>query len=387
MMGIDTIAVLGGGNGAHALAADISLQGYDVYMYELPQFEDRFRPTLEKQSIRIAPVFGPEVPEKYKVPDGEAKLKKATTDIEEALTNAQLVFICCPAYGHRAFAKMVASHIREGQIIVLVPGALGSLEFKNIFAESGVSPEIKFAETALLPYGTRMTGPAEVRAAVAPEVRFAAYPSSDTQELFGMLKPFLRGLIPVENILATTLLNSNCVQHPPALLLNVANVETLEEVYLYRDWTTATVGNLMDEIDEEKKKLCDFLNIDYILRYYLIYGEGVEVLEEGGVSFVGMRGDTYRKGDGMAARYLKELVYRHVEGPHVVTDRMLTEDVPFGMVPAVSLGRSFDVEMPVCESIITLTSTICKQDFWMNGRTLESVGLDFDSIQDIKAKL
>ncbi len=182
-------------------------------------------------------------------------------------------------------------------------------------------------------------------------------------------------------------MNSNCVQHPPALLLNVANVELLKEVYLYRDWTTATVGNLMDEIDEEKRKLCKILNIGYIMRYYLIYGEGVEVLTAGDVSFVGKPGDAYKKGDGLAARHLKELVYRHVEGPHSVTDRMFTEDVPYGMVPAASLGRTLGVSMPVCESIITLTSAICGQDFWTSGRTLASVGLKFDTIKDLKAKL
>ncbi len=150
-MAIDTVAVLGGGNGAHALAADLSLQGCEVYMYELPQFKEKFKTTLERQSIKIAPVFGAEVPEKYKVPDGEAKLKKATTEIEEVVKKAQLIFVCCPAYGHRAFANILAPHVKDGQIIVLVPGALGSFEFKNIFSENGVSANVKFAETTLLP--------------------------------------------------------------------------------------------------------------------------------------------------------------------------------------------------------------------------------------------
>ena len=163
-------------------------------MYELPQFKEKFKTTLERQSIKIAPVFGAEVPEKYKVPDGEAKLKKATTEIQEVVKKAQLIFVCCPAYGHRAFANILAPHVKDGQIIVLVPGALGSFEFKNIFSENGVSANVKFAETALLPYGTRMTGPAEVRGvAVAPEIRFAANPSKDTLELYDVLKPFLEG--------------------------------------------------------------------------------------------------------------------------------------------------------------------------------------------------
>ena len=33
------IAVLGGGNGAHAMSADLSLGGFEVHMCELPQFK------------------------------------------------------------------------------------------------------------------------------------------------------------------------------------------------------------------------------------------------------------------------------------------------------------------------------------------------------------
>ena len=32
------IAVLGGGNGAHAMAADLALKGYEVSMCEIPEF-------------------------------------------------------------------------------------------------------------------------------------------------------------------------------------------------------------------------------------------------------------------------------------------------------------------------------------------------------------
>ena len=37
------IAVLGGGNGAHCMAADLALAGYDVNLCELPAFRESFR--------------------------------------------------------------------------------------------------------------------------------------------------------------------------------------------------------------------------------------------------------------------------------------------------------------------------------------------------------
>lgn len=38
------VAVLGAGNGAHAMAADLSLAGHEVRMCELPQFEQNIMP-------------------------------------------------------------------------------------------------------------------------------------------------------------------------------------------------------------------------------------------------------------------------------------------------------------------------------------------------------
>ena len=89
-MNINSVAVLGGGNGAHAFAADLALRGYEVSMFELPRFAERFRPTLEMKSIKIAPVFGPEIAEKFKVPN-------FFTDYRKALKlKPDLVSVCTP---------------------------------------------------------------------------------------------------------------------------------------------------------------------------------------------------------------------------------------------------------------------------------------------------
>jgi hypothetical protein len=123
------------------------------------------------------------------------------------------------------------------------------------------------------------------------------------------------------------------------------------------------------------------------MRYYLVYGNGLEIIKNDGGSLVGKPGDKYRYGDGLGAKYLSELAFSLIEGPHSVHDRMFTEDVPFGMLPAASLGRFFKIDMPVCESIITLTSKACKQDFWGLGRTLTSLGIHFNSVEELRSKL
>jgi opine dehydrogenase len=41
------IAVLGGGHGAHAMAADFVSRGFKVNMYEMPEFKDNIKQLFE----------------------------------------------------------------------------------------------------------------------------------------------------------------------------------------------------------------------------------------------------------------------------------------------------------------------------------------------------
>jgi opine dehydrogenase len=46
-----TIAVLGGGNGAHAIVADLTFAGYEVTLFEFPQFKSNVQKVLETREI------------------------------------------------------------------------------------------------------------------------------------------------------------------------------------------------------------------------------------------------------------------------------------------------------------------------------------------------
>ena len=51
-MGKGKIAVLGGGNGAHGMAADLTLCGFEVALAELPKFAGRIKKLLRTKAIR-----------------------------------------------------------------------------------------------------------------------------------------------------------------------------------------------------------------------------------------------------------------------------------------------------------------------------------------------
>ena len=45
------IAILGGGNGAHTMAAEMTLKGHTVNLYEMPRFKHDMKEVFETKTI------------------------------------------------------------------------------------------------------------------------------------------------------------------------------------------------------------------------------------------------------------------------------------------------------------------------------------------------
>jgi len=63
-------------------------------------------------------------------------------------------------------------------------------------------------------------------------------------------------------------------------------------------------------------------------------------------------------------------------GPFDVKTRYITEDVPVGMILIASLGRKFRVPTPTFDATIHLCGLMNETDYWNKGRTLERLGLE-----------
>ena len=108
------VAVLGRGNGAFAMASDLSHQGFEVSMWSKP-----FGELKKIQKTRTINVSGPLI-------QGEAKIHNITEDIEEAVRGADLICAPVPAFTQTSIAESLSHIVEDGQVIFLSPGTFGS---------------------------------------------------------------------------------------------------------------------------------------------------------------------------------------------------------------------------------------------------------------------
>jgi len=358
----DLIAVLGGGNGGHAIAANLSLAGFKVNFFELPQFAESFEKVLRTKEIQIQGISI----------DGVAKLNLATTDIQQAIKDAEVIFVITPAFGHKAMAEVCAPFVQDGQTIVLMPGSGGSLEFINIFKQKKVKREVTFAESCTLPYGARLKGPGHVSVLInAMILPTGVFPSKKTEEVIPKLKQFYPMITTAKDVLEAAINNPNPIVHPVATLLSATRIEHSKgEFYLYAEAMTPAVARTYESLNQERLSICKALG------YKLYHWDNLEFKDYN-------LGETEEEcryrilNTSMDATFGKDGIYAGIKmkGPEHLKDRYVTEDVPYGMVLLSTLGDFMEVPTPTHDAVIQLASTINRTDYWKTGRGMKQLGL------------
>jgi len=358
----DLVAVLGGGNGGHAVAANLSLTGFKVNFFELPQFVDSFEKVLRTKEIQIQGVSV----------DGAAKLNLATTDIQRAIKNAEVIFVITPAFGHKTMAEVCAPFVQDGHIIVLMPGSGGSLEFINIFKQKKVKREITFAESCTLPYGSRLKGPGHVSVLINVVILpTGVFPSRKTEEVIPKLRQFYPMITPTKDVLEAAINNPNPIVHPVATLLSATRIEHSKgEFHLYAEGMTPSVARTYESLNQERLSICKAMG------YKLYHWDNLEFKDYN-------LGETEEEcryrilNTSMDAVFGKDGIYAGIKmkGPEHLKDRYVTEDVPNGMVLLSTLGDLLGVRTPTHDAVIQLASVINRTDYWETGRGMKQLGL------------
>ena len=350
------IAILGAGNGGCAAAADLTIRGHSVALFDQPEFAHVLEPIRKRGGIEI-------------IDEGFAKIDTVTTDIAEAMRGARFVFNPVPAFAHEIFARTCAPHVEDGQTIVTWGKGGACLIYGKVFRDAGVRADVALGDTNTLPYGATKMEPTLVRIeARVMELITAAFPGRLIDRVVGALRIAFpdRSIRPAKSVLESMLVDYKAITHPPPMICNAARVERGDPTFCLFDETanTPAVVDLIELVDRERMALAEALGIPAYTLEEEIYHVGWN--------------PAGREQEGVLPLY--EAIHTEkleiCEGPFKLNTRHLTEDIPYGLFTYCELGRMLDVPTPFSDALVTIASGLLDRDFRAEGRSLEKLGFD-----------
>ncbi len=353
------IAVLGGGNGAHAAAADLALAGHEVRLWR--------RRDADLAEVRKAGGITLQAEGR----SGKARLAALTSDLAEAIRGAEIVMIPLPATTHEELARALASHLTDEQIVLLTPGTFGSFAMAREISRAGGRLPLAFAETGTLPYLARITGPATVsapvRAANLPTGVFPALRSQAVLEKVAALYPAVR---PCADALDAALTNAGIVIHPPLVLLNLGAIDG-GRFDIHAAGTTPSVRRLIDAVDQER------------LESRKGWGYSAPHYEQATLY------DEARAAEGLYGARARARLTASGLWNEVVTlgHRYGTEDVALGLPLFESAMRTTSTDTPATSGLLMTFSALLGRRLSGQGRALEHLGLGDLALREIRGLL
>jgi opine dehydrogenase len=349
------VAVLGGGAGGHAVAAECAWAGHEVTLVEAPEFASTIAGV---RKTRVVEVLG-------RGPDPvPAKLAGVTTDVGPAVLDADLVFIITPCFGHEPMARACAPHLRDGQSVVFLGEGSGALVMRKVLHDSGAGAAVLIGETNTLPYLARMRGPARVHVVWKKGgTLLAAYPGRRTPELLARLQPIWPYLSGVTNVLETILVNFNAIDHVATMICNAGFLESrTTPCLLWGEGASPGVARAIEAVDNEILAIRAALGFADRTPYRdFLFAQG----------FIDARQPTTH-----AAIHKSTLAASIFPcGPQALQSRYVTEDVPYAHVLIADIGDVAGVDTPLIDGLIALASVMNADDYCARGRTLATLGL------------
>lgn len=353
------VAVLGGGNGAYAAAADLALAGHRVRMWR--------RSPTDLTAIRD----GGGITLIAEVGQGDGRLELATADLDDAVRGAEVVVVPVPATAHEDVARRLAGRLDPQQIVLLTPGTLGTYAMARDITRAGGRLPFAFAETGTLPYLARKTGPASVAAPVrAANLPIGVFPASRTSDVVERLSALYPTLRPCVDVLDVALTNAGAVIHPPLVLLNTGAIDS-GRFDIHAAGTTPSIRRLIDAVDEERlaaRRGWGYPRPDYELATYYEESRAAEGLY----------------GAGAKAKLIASGLWSEIL---TLEHRYVTEDAAFGLALFESAARTIGAPTPATGGLLQVFGVLLSRQLIGRGRALEHLGLGDLSVREIRSLL
>ena len=339
------IAILGGGHGCYAAAADLSESGHEVRLWRRDAVA--LQPVVDAGSIVLKDANGAR----------EVPIALATPDIGAALRGAELIVIPSPALAQADIARAMAPHLVSGQVVFLPPGTFGSIVMSRIVRAAGNRADVLWAETGTLPYLARKHGTREVNVTIrAVRLPTGVYPARHARQAIDVIRHAYPSVHACGDALSGALMNAGPIIHPPLMVMNAAPLQHFETWDIHTEGTQPAVRAVTDRLDLER----------IAVREALGYGAPHYPLSDH------YRNDQWMYGDAHRQLQKSGDWREHID---LHTHRYITEDTELGLAFLASVARWAGVDAPIAQGLLAITGGFLGRDWRGGERTLDALGL------------
>ncbi len=339
------IAILGGGHGCYAAAADLSETGHEVRLWR--RDAAALQAVMDAGSIVLKDASGSRA----------VNIALATADIGAALRGAELVLVPAPATAQADIARAMAPHLVDGQVVFLPPGSFGCLVMSRTVRANGNRADLAWAETGTLPYLARKHGPREVNITVrALRLPTGVYPARHSAPTLDIIRAAYPSVHPCGDALSGALMNAGPIIHPPLMVMNAAPLQHFDKWDIHSEGTQPAVRAVTDKLDQER----------IAVREALGYGAPHYPLADHYNNDQWMYGDAHKK-------LQKSGDWREHIALH--THRYISEDTELGLAFLASVARWAQVDAPIAQGLLAIVGGFLGRDLRRGERTLEGLGL------------
>ena len=291
-----------------------------------------------------------------------------TADDARSLVEAcDVIKIAVPAYGHKSVMDAISPFLESRHVILISSHAsFGALYLAKLLAERDCKALIVAWGTTIV--SGRRTGDLSVNVnTVRSQVDIATVPQQRIDEGLQICqKLFGEHFVARENLMAISLSNLNPQNHLGIALCNLTRMEK-GELWIQAENITPAVGRLLERLDEERLAIAAAFGVE-VRDIYEHFSLSFHVAR---ASVAEMSSEMVRNGNKGA-------------GPASLDTRYVYEDVPFGLVPTVWLGRKANVPARLHEAGIEMFNALYGHDFYEDNNLMPALDMDAMSLDSLK---
>ncbi len=357
------LVILGCGHGGMALASELKLKGAKVALWSDPNHSNKFKKIREKKHEII-------------LHDGEkttpVKLDLISQDLVEVLKFGNVIYNCTPMIAHTSLFHKLFNYLKESKtikILINYSGVFSGIDQLLKTAPQTIFNHLKVFDTSTFPYACRAGNSNDVFIlGRKSELTIAPLFPSDVGYLDLLpdcLKPIKLNMI--ENSFKLGLMGTNAIFHPATVLFNARLIDSGSSFLFYKEGISKRTALLHEALDGERILLGRTMGynlsrcVDDDNKYY-------------GTNFVSSY-DFSRN----------SIVHENITAPTTLDHRFVTEDIAYGLVPLLALGKLYKVSLSNIESVVNIFSTIMGVNYYQYGRNL--TGLTKQFVQELSTYL